>query len=356
MTGQFSNQGMTGFAFEELGLLATDPDEGEILYAVGEARGEGEAISGSSEKLDEFIFAMDLVFDGAANVQVNISHSLIYATQEDLAGKADLIDGKVPSVQLPEMDYDPAGSAAAVQANLTAHTNNQNNPHGVTAAQVGAAAASHAHGNVTSAGAIGTAANKAVYTGTSGVLQAGTLPVAAGGTGLTSAPSLLVNLASASAAGILSASPRPGVTGTLPVARGGTGQTSLAGLASQLQGQGLSKVAVGTYTGNAPNPSNNQDDKSAHTQTISLPFTPKAVLVMTRKGQIHYDNGHEYFYGGLAVTGQPAQYIYSSSTFYIVRISGNGFVVNTQIVSLSNWSTIVRSNDENTVYHYIAIG
>lgn len=48
-------------------------------------------------------------------------------------------NGKVPSGQLPEMNYDPAGSAAGVQANLTAHENNKNNPHGVTAAQVGAA-------------------------------------------------------------------------------------------------------------------------------------------------------------------------------------------------------------------------
>lgn len=100
ITGQFTNQGMTAFSFEELGLWATDPDEGEILYAVGEARGEGEAISGASEKLDEFIFAMDLVFDGTANVTVNINKSLIYATQEDLAGKADLVDGKVPAEQL----------------------------------------------------------------------------------------------------------------------------------------------------------------------------------------------------------------------------------------------------------------
>ena len=46
--------------------------------------------------------------------------------------------GKVPSSQLPEMDYDPAGSAEAVQASLTAHVNDEDNPHGVTAEQVGA--------------------------------------------------------------------------------------------------------------------------------------------------------------------------------------------------------------------------
>ncbi len=49
----------------------------------------------------------------------------------------------------------------------------------------GKANASHTHGNVTSDGKIGTTANKAVYTGTSGALQAGTLPVSAGGTGAT---------------------------------------------------------------------------------------------------------------------------------------------------------------------------
>lgn len=47
-------------------------------------------------------------------------------------------DGKIPAEQLPEMDFDPSGSAAAVQQNLDAHTGNKNNPHGVTAAQVGA--------------------------------------------------------------------------------------------------------------------------------------------------------------------------------------------------------------------------
>lgn len=46
--------------------------------------------------------------------------------------------GKVPESQLPELDFDPSGSAAAVQRQLEAHTASKNNPHGVTAAQVGA--------------------------------------------------------------------------------------------------------------------------------------------------------------------------------------------------------------------------
>ena len=58
---------------------------------------------------------------------------------EAVAKKAELgADGKIPAEQLPEMNYDKAGSAAAVQANLNSHTGNRGNPHGVTAAQVGA--------------------------------------------------------------------------------------------------------------------------------------------------------------------------------------------------------------------------
>lgn len=47
-------------------------------------------------------------------------------------------DGKVPADQLPPMNYDPAGAAQVVQGNLQTHIADKGNPHGVTAAQVGA--------------------------------------------------------------------------------------------------------------------------------------------------------------------------------------------------------------------------
>lgn len=53
------------------------------------------------------------------------------------------------------------------------------------------------------------------------------LGIGSGGTGLSSSPSMLTNLGTTSAANVLQASPRPGVTGTLGVGNGGTGQTSL---------------------------------------------------------------------------------------------------------------------------------
>lgn len=72
----------------------------------------------------------------------------------------------------------------------------------------------------------------------------GRLPIANGGTGLTSAPSMLVNLASTTATSPLQASPRPGVTGTLPIANGGTGQTTAAGVRNAL--------GLGNTTGAVP--------------------------------------------------------------------------------------------------------
>lgn len=59
-------------------------------------------------------------------------------------------------------------------------------------------------------------------------LTSGTLPTGRGGTGITSNPSMLVNLASTSATSVFATSPKPGVTGTLGVANGGTGFTTLA--------------------------------------------------------------------------------------------------------------------------------
>jgi hypothetical protein len=54
----------------------------------------------------------------------------------------------------------------------------------------------------------------------------GILPIARGGTGVTSNPTMIVDLGSTSQAFVFTGLPRPGVTGTLPIARGGTGLQS----------------------------------------------------------------------------------------------------------------------------------
>ena len=74
-----------------------------------------------------------------------------------------------------------------------------------------------------------------------GTWSGGTIPVGKGGSGITSNPSMLVNLASTSADSVFKASPRPGVTGTLPLSRGGLGATTAAGGRSTL---GLTKEGI----------------------------------------------------------------------------------------------------------------
>lgn len=73
-----------------------------------------------------------------------------------------------------------------------------------------------------------------LYPKTLGSQIASTVPVNVGGTGITTNPSLLVNLGSGSASNVFQGSPRPGITGVLPVANGGTNVTSYAALAGQL--------------------------------------------------------------------------------------------------------------------------
>ena len=70
----------------------------------------------------------------------------------------------------------------------------------------------------------------------------GTLPIANGGTGLTASPSILIDLTSGSAANVLQASPRPGVSGTLPIAKGGTGLTASPSLLINLASTSAANV------------------------------------------------------------------------------------------------------------------
>ena len=97
---------------------------------------------------------------------------------------------------------------------------------------------------------------------TFGFSSSNVLPVSNGGTGLTKAPSMLVNLESASAANPLASDPRPGVSGELPLTRGGTGGTSAAaartnlGVYSKAEVDGkVPKVVYGT--GNIPSNAEN---------------------------------------------------------------------------------------------------
>ena len=94
----------------------------------------------------------------------------------------------------------------------------------------------------------------ATHTHGAGDITSGTLAVARGGTGITAAPSLQVNLGSTSAAGIFTASPRPGVTGTLAIGNGGTGATTAANARTNLGACGyttVSSLSIADFTSTA---------------------------------------------------------------------------------------------------------
>ena len=175
-----------GFSYRELGLLAQDPDtqeEGVYLYDNAGAECEYLDTKDNGVVIYERL-KLQIRVEQTENISFEASGNPLYLSAEDVEAmiqqhntaedahpnKADLgedgkvpseqlphmdyipttekgapngvatlgPDGKVPAGQLPKMDYDPSGSAAAVQKNLTAHTGNKNNPHAVTAEQVGA--------------------------------------------------------------------------------------------------------------------------------------------------------------------------------------------------------------------------
>lgn len=234
------------------------------------------------------------------------------------------IDSALATLASSKMD------AVTGQASLASHTNSKSNPHGVTAAQVGAAAASHNHAatNITS----------------------GTLPIARGGTGnttglaasatkLATARTVRTNLAATTTASFDgTANIAPGVTGTLPAANGGTGLASLAALSTALK---VPTIVTGTYTGN-----------NAVNRTISLGFTPIAVLLMLNNGATY---NSLLYWGGLAVTNGPvlgnASHFSTGAPVVALEIVTGGFQVHYHTTSQG----AILTNDARLAYCYLAI-
>lgn len=93
----------------------------------------------------------------------------------------DTIYGDVPLADL--VDADDLKAIEALTGTSGTLTKTGTNTWALSS---GVTPASHTHGNLTNDGKVGSDANKAIYTTTGGAITAGTLPVAAGGTGQTS--------------------------------------------------------------------------------------------------------------------------------------------------------------------------
>lgn len=99
---------------------------------------------------------------------------------KDAAGAKSAADAAQSAANAAGTAASNAQNAADnAQSATDTHAANKQNPHGVTASQVGAAAASHKHGNLTTDGKLGSAANLPVFTGTGGAIQTETAVSAA---------------------------------------------------------------------------------------------------------------------------------------------------------------------------------
>ena len=148
-----------GFTLSEFGIMAKVGDDAPTLLYYAALGDRAQPVPPIAEGLDVHRFPVAVGVTGEVEILLEYPAG-VWVTHEELeeamagidlsgyvkaaekgkpGGVATLgPDGKVPAGQLPKMDYDPAGSAAAVPQALTAHTGNKNNPHAVTAEQVGA--------------------------------------------------------------------------------------------------------------------------------------------------------------------------------------------------------------------------
>ena len=148
-----------GFTLSEFGVMAKVGDDAPTLLYYAALGDRAQPVPPIAEGLDVHRFPVAIGVTGEVEVSLEypagvwVTHEeleeamagidlsgYIKATEKGQPGGVATLgpDGKVPAGQLPKMDYDPAGSAEAVQQALTAHTGNKNNPHAVTAEQVGA--------------------------------------------------------------------------------------------------------------------------------------------------------------------------------------------------------------------------
>lgn len=205
LTTQFSNSAVeSGFHITEAGFYAADPDDDtkELLYALGnEADSTADYVPDKNDRILELQFDALIFVGDAENVSAAIGSSLVYASKEALdehiadqanphgVTKEQVGLDKVPNVTTE--DQTPFFTEAEVLKNiesgetlstlfgkickairgLIAHIGQHDNPHGTTAAQIGAAAKSHAHNAQD--------------------INAGILPVTRGGTGCGSMEGLM---------------------------------------------------------------------------------------------------------------------------------------------------------------------
>lgn len=259
----YTNSGLKSkLVAREIGIFATDPDDGEILYAYANAGNEAAVVPPESEGATvQETFHMVVTVGDAATVTATLGEYSGYASKVDLQNHvedennphkvtAEQIGlGNVPNVspanQQPVFpnDYimksdgsydvqninsgEKLGSVlrkirTAIAA-FTAHLSAKN-PHNISSADISAAAEDHKH--------------------SADDVTTGTFPISRGGTGAATATEAREKLGVAAKDHKHSASDIEG--GTIPVANGGTGATDAKSACANI---GAMPKSGGTFTG-----------------------------------------------------------------------------------------------------------
>lgn len=167
-----------GFRLKEVGIFVQDQDDedAEVLYAYGmEPEDTADYIAASDATILETQLDFSIFVGNAENISAIINESLAYATKAAFEAHVGNVNnphtvtkeqvglGNVPNVntndQTPTYTESAAlqsltsgeklavtfGKIKKAVSSLIAHLGNQENPHKVTAAKIGAAASSHRH-------------------------------------------------------------------------------------------------------------------------------------------------------------------------------------------------------------------
>jgi hypothetical protein len=164
----------------------------------GDVTGTAQSFDGSADISIPTAITAGSIVDADINTAANISDTKLatISTANKVSNSATTATSANTANAIVARDTNGNFSANQITANLTGTvTGNATNVSGTVAilnggtgastaagalVNLGAAASSHAHGNITNAGAIGTTASLPIITGASGVLQAGAFGTAAG--------------------------------------------------------------------------------------------------------------------------------------------------------------------------------
>jgi hypothetical protein len=74
---------LEGFYWREIGVFATDPDEGEIMFAYQNAYALAEYIAAASSEIVEKVLAASFIFDSASKVSAVVDPTILFITEAD---------------------------------------------------------------------------------------------------------------------------------------------------------------------------------------------------------------------------------------------------------------------------------